>query len=685
MQQELTHGERIYSWKEIGAYLGRDARTVIRWEKEKGLPVHRIPGGQRKGVFAFPRELDAWLAGQYPEQDATGGTEESHPGPLGHSPITHPAEIAAVSVTDPPWQAVRPMTQAAIRSRLWRGWRGLIASAAFVVCSLIAVMLAILRSPTVLRVSNPTPVTRSHTRILSPLLTDGPHVLYQRYENGRYSVASVPVGGGVNTDVRTALKNPELCDFTRDGERMLLRDLSNTRDELNPVYIQPEGGTAERVGEFQAYDAAWFPDGKSVLYSVDGAVYASDTAGTVRQQMFRVPGNAYWFRWSPDGKRFRFTVIDKGTEQTSIWEAESDGSGSHKLFPEVRGLLCCGSWTGDGKFFIFEARVGDRFEIWAVRDHDGVLGRIHDRPFPLITGAVNYRGPLPDQNGEKIFVHAESPKGEAMRFDKKSGEFLPVLPSISVRTLAYSKDGNWTAYTSLTDKNLWRCRADGTQCLQLTQGFKDTVLPRWSPDGQTIAFMGIGFTGAWTVYSVPANGGPVRPLSHNPWAMGYPDWSPDGQRLVFSEVPPLSQPRGIYLLDLRSGDVTVLPGSSSYFFPRWSPDGDSIVAVHAVDQYLYLYDLRSRKWRPLVKTPSCYPNWSHHGRYIYFLPLSRGDRAVLRVAATNGTVDKVVDLTGIERGPFFMGDWIGLAHDDSPLAVRNSTIEDIYAWDMQAQ
>jgi Tol biopolymer transport system component len=685
MQEELTHGERIYSWKEIGAYLGRDARTVIRWEKEKGLPVHRVPGGQRKGVFAFRRELDAWLAGQFNDQDVTNGTGKQVPGPMGQPSATHSSE-AAVSVADLPLPAAGLLMKSARSgSQLWWGRGGIIAAVTLAGCALIAVMFALLRSPTVLMVSNPTPVTRSHTRILSPLLRDGDHVLYQRYENGRYSVASVPVEGGDNTDVKTDLKNPELCDFTPDGQRLLLRDLINTRDELNPVYIQPEGGKAERTGDFQAYDAAWFPDGKSILYSVDGTVYASDTAGTSRKQLFRVPGNAYWFRWSPDGKRFRFTVIDKGTEQTSIWEAKPDGSGPHRLFPEVRDLLCCGSWTGDGKFFIFQARAGNRFEIWAARDHDGILGRIHNRPFPLITGAVNYRGPLPDQDGKKLFVRAEAPKGELVRFDKKSGEFLPVAPSISVRTLAYSKDGNWAAYTSLTDKNLWRCRADGTQCLQLTRGFKDTVLPRWSPHGKTIAFMGIGFTGAWAVYSVPANGGPVRPLSHNPWATGYPDWSPDGQKLAFSEVPPLSQPRGIYLLDLHSGHVTELPGSSSYFFPRWSPDGHSIVALHAADQYLYLYDFRSKKWRPLVNAPSCYPNWSHDGKDIYFLPLSSGDRAVLRVTAANGTVDKVADLTGIERGPFFMGDWTGLAPDDSPLAVRNSTIEDIFAWDMQAQ
>ena len=52
---------RIDSWKEIAAFFRRDERTVKRWEKSKSLPVHRIPGGERGGVFAYTHELTHWL------------------------------------------------------------------------------------------------------------------------------------------------------------------------------------------------------------------------------------------------------------------------------------------------------------------------------------------------------------------------------------------------------------------------------------------------------------------------------------------------------------------------------------------------------------------------------------------------------------------------------------------------
>src|ERR1700751_3896520 len=56
--------QALVSWKEIAAFLNRAERTVKRWERARGLPVHRVPGGERGGVFAYPEELEAWLLGQ---------------------------------------------------------------------------------------------------------------------------------------------------------------------------------------------------------------------------------------------------------------------------------------------------------------------------------------------------------------------------------------------------------------------------------------------------------------------------------------------------------------------------------------------------------------------------------------------------------------------------------------------
>ncbi len=60
-------GKRLDSWKEIAAFFGRAERTVKRWEIERGLPVHRMPGGGRSAVFAYTAELSEWLKGRAEE------------------------------------------------------------------------------------------------------------------------------------------------------------------------------------------------------------------------------------------------------------------------------------------------------------------------------------------------------------------------------------------------------------------------------------------------------------------------------------------------------------------------------------------------------------------------------------------------------------------------------------------
>jgi len=62
--------ERLDSWKQIAAYLKRDIRTVQRWEKLEGLPVHRHQHQKRGSAFAYAEELDAWWSGRGKELEA---------------------------------------------------------------------------------------------------------------------------------------------------------------------------------------------------------------------------------------------------------------------------------------------------------------------------------------------------------------------------------------------------------------------------------------------------------------------------------------------------------------------------------------------------------------------------------------------------------------------------------------
>jgi hypothetical protein len=56
----MSNIDRLESWKEIAAYLGKGVRTVSRWEKTEGLPIRRHQHEKRSSVFAMKSELDAW-------------------------------------------------------------------------------------------------------------------------------------------------------------------------------------------------------------------------------------------------------------------------------------------------------------------------------------------------------------------------------------------------------------------------------------------------------------------------------------------------------------------------------------------------------------------------------------------------------------------------------------------------
>src|SRR5882757_1232827 len=55
-----TRSPRLESWKAIAAYLGREVRTVQRWESREHLPVHRHLHNKTASVFAFRQEIDEW-------------------------------------------------------------------------------------------------------------------------------------------------------------------------------------------------------------------------------------------------------------------------------------------------------------------------------------------------------------------------------------------------------------------------------------------------------------------------------------------------------------------------------------------------------------------------------------------------------------------------------------------------
>lgn len=51
----------LNSWKEVARYVGRSERTIQRWERDLGFPIHRPSGKQRSSVIGLAAEIDEWI------------------------------------------------------------------------------------------------------------------------------------------------------------------------------------------------------------------------------------------------------------------------------------------------------------------------------------------------------------------------------------------------------------------------------------------------------------------------------------------------------------------------------------------------------------------------------------------------------------------------------------------------
>src|SRR5262249_11541594 len=159
------------------------------------------------------------------------------------------------------------------------------------------------------------------------------------------------------------------------------------------------------------------------------------------------------------------------------------GTGLHALLAGWRTQeeQCCGIWTPDGRYYFFVGIARGRSNIWALRESNGLLSFRSSLPFQLTNGPMSLTFLTPSVDGKRLFVDGFQPRAELVRFDMKSRQFVPFLSGLSAGEVAFSADGNWIAYVSYPDGNLWRSKADGSERLQLTNSPVSAFLPSWSP------------------------------------------------------------------------------------------------------------------------------------------------------------------------------------------------------------
>jgi dipeptidyl aminopeptidase/acylaminoacyl peptidase len=340
---------------------------------------------------------------------------------------------------------------------------------------------------------------------------------------------------------------------------------------------------------------------------------------------------------------------------------------------------CCGVWTPDGKHFLFSSQGS----IWEFPDKSGWLRKGKNEPTQLTSGPLALFSPLPGRDGKKLFLVGRRPRGELVRQDSGSDHLAPFLSGISAEHLSFSQDRQRVAYVSFPDGILWRSKADGTERLQLSNSPLYASLPRWSPDGKQIVFFSVTSGKAPRIYVVSADGGTPQELlpdDDHPQADAY--WSPDGSALVFGS-PYASSSKGIRVLDLKTRAITTLPDSQDLFSPRWSPDGRYIAAVRWNSQGILLFDRNKQKWSEIGQGRNVsFPNWSHDGKYIYFLSWPENP-GVFRVRIADSDIQRVLNLLDFQPTGYWE-DWLGLDPQDNPLLLRDTGLQDVYAFDVNS-
>jgi len=182
---------------------------------------------------------------------------------------------------------------------------------------------------------------------------------------------------------------------------------------------------------------------------------------------------------------------------------------------------------------------------------------------------------------------------------------------------------------------------------------------------------------------MPAAGGAPRELlPSDPQNEQDPTWSSDGKRIAFgndaNDANAIDGP-AIRILDVQSGQISLVPGSEKMFSPRWSPDGRYLAAMTTDSTRLMLFDFQTQMWKEIGKGTMSWINWSRDSQYLYLKDLTDSG-AVERIRIADRKVEKMVDLkdfvfTGLGGGS------VSVAPDGSALLLRDRGTQDVYALD----
>jgi Tol biopolymer transport system component len=254
--------------------------------------------------------------------------------------------------------------------------------------------------------------------------------------------------------------------------------------------------------------------------------------------------------WSPDGTKIAFTS-GSGDFDPEIYVMNANGSDVTQL-TNNNGYDASPTWSPDGEKIAF---VSDR----AFQDPEG-LNRNHE----IYVMNVDEETPPPVSRPQQIINEAISTIENLDNIPQGVRTSIIVLLT---RVLDIINDDTTDGTGTVTPI------PQAQEGIRLTNNNASDGSPRWSPDGERIAFTS-DRDGNTEIYVMNADDGSGQTrLTEDFQFDGSPRWSPDGERIAFDSNR--GNQRGIFVMNADDGsDVTRLTDDGNG--PAWSPDGEKI-------------------------------------------------------------------------------------------------------------
>lgn len=498
--------ERLDSWKEIAAYLGRGVRTVQRWEQQEGLPVRRHLHDKRGTVFALRTEIDRWLS----EREAAGfSAGVSRPTPRRGASLWIVA-AAAVATIVVAFAVTRPAPEAA------QDWS-----------------------------IRPLTADRGHEHhpAISP---DGSRIVYTwhpgEYEPPRLYVQPIDAGPRRRLTERDQI---EVAPAWSPDGRWIAALVGQREGPRNVVLISPETGAQRALFEVEHTAGGpfitWSPDSSTLLLA------ASMGGGTLKIFAYRITdGRITDVVDDLEGRVFGAPAVSPQGDQVAFSQWNSDSVSEIFLVEvdsdfrprsEPRALTDSGStsvhpvFTADGKEILYRSGWWASRGLWRV----AVDGGEPRRSIPAAEGVEEfaYHGGI----GLLAFsrISATMDVWSQPMCDCPERRERLIESTLHDLNAKISPDGTKIAFASNRSGRfqVWTADADGQNARRTTDfGETMTGTPRWSPDSRLLAFDSRP-DGHSDIFVVPAEGGEPRRLTDDPADDVTPSWSASGERVYF--------------------------------------------------------------------------------------------------------------------------------------------------------